>query len=155
MVVAGNYRSKKFLDQLDKFYIGIWPGVLSENERMVSRLDLYSDIHGQNINSRNSPVHVYLPAQNKMAEKPTTCPVCTDDSKGLIPIPCCRYGCCKKCLEKISENNINNEVTCPQCQQKHKVRYNRFVISTSRYKLAVYSTCILLYWYNHTWHCTH
>ncbi|XP_064400791.1 uncharacterized protein LOC135346939 isoform X2 [Halichondria panicea] len=56
-----------------------------------------------------------------MAEKPTTCPVCSDDSKGLIPIPCCRYGCCKKCLEKISENNINNEVTCPQCQQKHKV----------------------------------
>ena len=38
MVVAGNYQSKKFLDQLDEFYIGTWQGVLSDNKRLVSRL---------------------------------------------------------------------------------------------------------------------
>ncbi len=37
-LVTGNYRSKKFLDQLNKFYIGNWPGVVSDNERLVSRL---------------------------------------------------------------------------------------------------------------------
>ncbi len=35
MVVAGNYWSKKFLDQVlhSISYIGTWPGVLSDNER--------------------------------------------------------------------------------------------------------------------------
>ncbi len=32
---ASNYRSKKFLDQLDKLHIGTWPGVLSDKERLV------------------------------------------------------------------------------------------------------------------------